>query len=176
MPIPPFKWLRLALIVVLVALSSGVSAQNAKPREKQPVGRDVQESWLAWSNTASSITGDIRLSSTILTMVRRHYPLRLVRDIDAQNLSDAARIVGAEHPTAARLYRTMIPATAKLLNGNDICGLNDANWVLAVNDRLPDDNEPTLALAFFSGDREPDFDDEVVSNNTDLCGTYGYGH
>jgi len=52
----------------------------------------TQEKWVAMSNTAMSITGDITLSSDKLTMGGADYPLTLVRTIDAQHLSDVGRI------------------------------------------------------------------------------------
>lgn len=171
-----FKWQVVALFIVLAALSSNALAQNAQSRQKPPAERAVQERWQATSNTAVYITGNIKLSPTKLTMVRRDYPLTLVRDIDAQHLSDIGKSFASDHPTAARLYRTRIPASAKLVNGNDICGPNDANWLLAVSENNSDDNGPTLSLAFFSGDSEPHLDYEAIENTTNICGTYGYGH
>ena len=171
-----FNWLRLGLFVVLVTLSSSALAQNVRPSKKEPIRRGLQERWLATSNTALAITGDIKLSPTKLTMARRDYPLTLVRDIDAQHLSDIGKSFASDHPTAARLYKTRIPAKARLLNGNDICGPWDANWLLAVNENNTDDNGPTLSLAFFSGDSEPHLDYEAIENTTNLCETYGYSH
>jgi hypothetical protein len=100
-------------------------------------------------------------------MVARDYPLTFVRDIDAEHLSDAGKIVDETKPTGARLYRTRIPARAKLVNGNSICGSKDANWLLTVAQ-----NAHSLSLAFFSGDGEPNL--ATASESTELCGTFGY--
>lgn len=116
-----------------------------------------------------SITGDIKISSSKLTMTGRDYPLTLVRDIGAEHLRDAGKIVDETKPTAAHLYRVKIPARAKLVNGNTICSPKDANWLLAVTQ-----NAHSLSLAFFSGDGEPNL--ATASESTELCGTFGYFH
>ena len=100
-------------------------------------------------------------------MVGRDYPLTLVKDIGAEQLGDAGKIVDETKPSGARLYRTKIPARAKLVNGNTICGPKDANWLLLVTQ-----NAHSLSLAFFSGDGEPNI--ARASDSTELCGTFGY--
>lgn len=100
-------------------------------------------------------------------MVGHDYPLTLIRDVDAEHLSDAGKIVGEIKPTEARLYRIKIPARAKLVNGNTLCGPKAANWMLAVPQ-----NAHSLSLAFFSGDSEPNL--ATASESTELCGTFGY--
>jgi hypothetical protein len=147
----------MTLAISLVGIREG-AAQTSGPTQKK---------WLAGSTTAMSITGDIKMSSSKLTMVGRDYLLTLVRDITAEHLSDAGKIVDETKPTGARLYRITIPARAKLVNGNTICSPKDANWLLAVTRK-----ENILSLAFFSGDGEPNLVTARESN--ELCGTFGY--
>src|SRR5208282_1941259 len=137
------------------------------PESAAQTSGPTQRKWIAGSTTAMSITGDIKISSGKLTMVARDYPLTLVRDIDAEHLRDAGKIVDETKPTEARLYKTKVPARAKLVRGNTICGPKDANWLLVVTQEAH-----SLSLAFFSGDGEPNI--ATASDSTELCGTFGY--
>jgi hypothetical protein len=150
-------WLAMTLAISLAGIG-GNAAQISEPTQKK---------WVAGSTTAMSITGDIKLSSSKLTMVGRDYLLTLVRDIAAEHLSDAGKIVDETKPTGARLFRTNIPARAKLVKGNTICGPKDAMWLLAVTQ-----DSRSLSLAFFSGNSEPNL--ASASESTELCGTFGY--
>jgi hypothetical protein len=155
------------LAITLAISLTGIRGSAGWQTNRSTASGLTQEKWVAASTTAMSITGDIRISSGKLAMVGRHYPLTLVRNIDAEHLIDAGKIVDETKPTGARLYRTKIPARAKLVNGNTICGPKGANWLLAVTQ-----NAHSLSLAFFSGDGEPNL--ATASESTELCGTFGY--
>jgi ankyrin repeat protein len=132
--------------------------------------KDSQEpvKWSAASHTALAITGDITFRPDKITIKNIDYPLALLREIDAQHSGNVAKIFGGQ-PSTARLYRTKIPKDARLVNGNDICGTADANWVLVADFLNPYTQKPELGLAFFSGDNEPNPD-----GDEHLCGTFGY--
>ena len=123
-----------------------------------------------------SITGDVILTSDLiaslntLTLLKTVVlPMRLIREIDKQHLSDIAEILDAP-PTlsSARLYKAHVSRSTKLVNGNTICGPRDAEWLLLGETR------DRLSLAVFSGDIEPALDSKSVAKSRDLCGTFSY--
>jgi len=67
------------------------------------------------------------------------------------------------------LYR--IPASAKLVRGNTVCGDDDATWLLIVRENQ---FGADLTLEFFSGEREPNLDWEIARQSRNLCGSYSY--
>lgn len=105
-------------------------------------------------------------------MMHRSYALTPVREIPKDRLNDAGKIVSSESPLDARLYRVKIPSKIRLRHDNDICGPNDADWLLVVENH--DYGEQSLSLAFFTGKAEPNLDYYVAANGRQLCGTYGY--
>jgi hypothetical protein len=161
----------IAFAVMMVLMDVAAIAQTP--------AQTTQEKWVAGSTSAMGITGDISISPDKLIIKGKDYPLVLVRDIDAQQLSDAGKIVNAmKPPTWARLYKTKFPVGPKLGKGyyTSVCGPKDANWLLTVYGNSPYGNEPQLSLAFFSGDNEPNLNYEVVSKSTELCGVLMYSH
>lgn len=125
--------------------------------------------WIAVSRTAASITGDVEIAPDHISFARRTFKIQLVRDLSTAKLADAGRIVDElQTPISAQVFRTTIPRSSILLNGNDICGTEDAKWMLAVY------GKSYLSLAFFSGSHEPNLDYKSVQVSHDLCGTYGY--
>jgi hypothetical protein len=127
--------------------------------------------WSAMSTTAMSITGDVTLSPTDLTMAGTGYPLTHVATVPAQQRAGIGQFIAVTEPAAVDLYRIKIPGARKLRNGNTLCGGNDVAWLLVVSG-----SGPTLALAFFSGAAQPPLDPNALSNSTALCGTFTYGH
>ncbi|MGB6534767.1 MAG: hypothetical protein WBF58_02265 [Xanthobacteraceae bacterium] len=127
------------------------------------------------SNTAMSITGDIELSASELTMAGKSYALVLVSNVAGPQLGPAGLLVSMAQPTAASLYKLTIPAGAKLLNGNTVCGPSDAHWLLTVvGTNPPLVADQMLSLAFFSGSGQPDLPN--AANSTSLCETFSYTH
>jgi hypothetical protein len=144
---------------------SGASAANA---HRDPSAQAV--AWVAMSRTAMAITGDIQLGSDRIVMSNGEFPLALVRTLEARELVDARKITDASQVSSARLFKTNVPPTAKLVNGNTICGTDSAKWLLAVYN-----GESDLSLAFFSGENEPNLDYSFIYKaGGGLCGTYGY--
>ena len=127
-------------------------------------------SWSPLSRTAFSITGPVTLGHNRLTLARKTFALTLVKEVDRAHLTPAGKIADmSEQPTSAKLFKTVLPKDARLLNGNNICGADHgATWVLAVF------AEARLSLAFFSGARQPELNPAIVANGHELCGTFGY--
>lgn len=126
--------------------------------------------WNAMSNTAMSITGDVSISPTDLTLAGADYALTHVASVPVSQRAAIGEVVAVSQPSAADLYRIKIPGARKLHNGNTLCGGKDAIWLLVVS------SGPTLALAFFSGAAQPPLDGKALGNSAALCGTFTYGH
>jgi hypothetical protein len=141
-----------------------------------PLSKDEPKTtWTAMSRTAMAITGDVGLTSSTITIKNTDYPLKLVREVAANDLADTGKIVNEEHPSAARLYNSFISKTAVLLNGNTICGPDeDATWTLAVYTTGDKGLDTGLSLAFFTGSAEPSLNYQTVSTGHDLCATFAY--
>jgi hypothetical protein len=127
------------------------------------------ENWAAMSHTAMSITGDVQLSESTIIMSGNQYKLTSARPLETADLENAGKITDVSRPSSAALYKTEIGSALKLVNGNSICGEEDAQWILAVRR-----GESELSLAFFSGTDEPNLDYKVVNSSKSLCGTYSY--
>jgi hypothetical protein len=123
--------------------------------------------WRAVSQTARSITGDIALSDSRLTINFVGFTISRVRALEASELSAAFNPdPGAQG--VANLYRTDIPAGRKFLKKNSLCGSEDTTWMATyISGR-------SLEVAFFSGGKPPVFTLEAMNNASDLCGIFTY--
>jgi hypothetical protein len=66
------------------------------------------------------------------------------------------------------LYRLSVPAQKRFLHHNTLCGTDDTRWMATyVAGR-------SLQVAFFSGEDQPVFTMDAISNSTRLCGTYSF--
>jgi hypothetical protein len=122
--------------------------------------------WRAASSNAASITGDIEISETKLSINFTGFTIAHIRPLSSAETS----AIFASEPTGASgtLFRLNIPARQRFLHKNSLCGGDDTQWmVTSVADR-------TLHVAFFSGSNTPEFTPEVMANSTDLCGTFTY--
>jgi hypothetical protein len=155
-----------------------VPEENSIP-SSSPSAQTVK--WTAMSRTAEAITGDVVSSPNSISMVNSSYSLVLVRDLHGNELHDSAQMQFLQlHPSQSiegRLFRTRIPATTHLINGNTICGTDSAEWILELTTSMegtgPDAGN-WLYLAFFSGDAEPVIQTQALENSKTLCGTYNY--
>ncbi len=136
--------------------------------------------WTAMSHTAYAITGDVVTARDSISLLNKSYPLVLVRDLHGDELQNSAKLLDVEAVASSglvgRLFRTSIPATARLLNGNSVCGDNAA-WVVALvthAEGTGSDAGDWLYLAFFSGDAEPLLQTQALENSTGLCATFNY--
>lgn len=123
--------------------------------------------WRATSNSARSITGDVSLSDGKLVVDFSSYTIAKIRALQPSELS-AAFDADSNAGGSGNLYRLNIPAAKRLLHKNTLCGSDDTQWMATyVAGR-------SLQLAFFSGQTVPVLKLEVLSNSTDLCGTFSY--
>jgi hypothetical protein len=122
--------------------------------------------WRAASSNANSITGDIELSETKLSINFTPFVIAQIRKLEPSETSAVFASEGAG--SGGNLYRLNIPANRRFLHHNTLCGSDDTQWmVTSVADR-------TLHVAFFSGPDTPVFTPEALNNSTDLCGTFTY--
>jgi hypothetical protein len=123
--------------------------------------------WRAASSTAASITGDIQISDTKLSINFTGFTIAPIRRLSPAEISS---VFAAESSgdTMGNLFRLNIPAAKRFLHHNSLCGSDDVQWmVTSVADR-------TLYVAFMSGANTPVFTTESMANSTDLCGTFTY--
>src|SRR5215469_6345813 len=120
--------------------------------------------WRAASNTAVSITGDIELSDTKISINFSGFPIAHIRDLSP---AETTAVFAAESSGSAtgNLYRLNVPASKRFLRHNSLCGSDDVQWmVTSVVER-------TLYVAFLSGSKTPELTPEAMANSSDLCGT-----
>src|SRR5215472_18065800 len=123
--------------------------------------------WRAASNTAVSITGDIELSDTKISINFSGFPIAHIRDLSP---AETSAVFAAESSGSAtgNLYRLNVPASKRFLRHNSLCGSDDVQWmVTSVAER-------TLYVAFMSGSNTPELTPEAMAKSTDLCGTFTY--
>jgi len=122
--------------------------------------------WRAASSNASSITGDIEVSATKLSINLTAFTIAQIRSLQP---SETSAVFAAEGPgSGGNLYRLNVPANRRFLHKNTLSGSDDTQWmVTSVSDR-------TLYVAFFSGSETPVFTPEAMNNSSSLCGTFTY--
>jgi hypothetical protein len=123
--------------------------------------------WRASSNTANSITGDISISDSKLTINFNGFLMAEARKLAPAEVS-AAFDADVNAGGTGVLYHLTVPAAKRFLHHNTLCGSEDTQWMATfVSGR-------TLQVAFFSGTDAPVFTFEALGKSTDLCGTYTY--
>jgi hypothetical protein len=123
--------------------------------------------WQAASKNAVSITGDISLSDSKVTI---NYATFLIAPVRALTPVEVSAVFDADVNTAGNgaLYHLNVPAAKRFLNHNTLCGSDVTQWMATyVSGRA-------LRVAFFSGDTPPVFTMDALANSTDVCGTYTY--
>ena len=123
--------------------------------------------WRAASNTAVSITGDIELSDTKISINFSGFPIAHIRDLSP---AETSAVFAAESSGSATgsLYRLNVPASKRFLRHNSLCGSDDVQWMVTSV------AEKTLYVAFLSGAKTPELTPEAMANSSDLCGTFTY--
>jgi hypothetical protein len=124
-------------------------------------------SWRAASTTADSITGDIALSDTRISINFSSFAIARIRDLEPGEVS-AVFDVDANAGVRGSLYRLSVPAAKTFAHRNTLCGSEETQWMAATV------AGQALHLAFFSGQKMPQFTPEAIANTTDLCGTFSY--
>jgi hypothetical protein len=149
--------LKLAATTLMLACSLCAAAQQPE-----------RGYWRAASNTASSVTGDITLSETKLTIgFAKPYVIAAIRSLKPEEVS-ALFDADASAAVLATVYRLDIPGTQRFEHKNTLCGSDDTHYMVTyIRDK-------TLQVAFFSGDAVPVFTFDAISHSTNLCGTYTY--
>ena len=123
--------------------------------------------WRAVSNTANSITGDIALSDTKVTINFTAFLIAQARPLGPAEVSavfDADVNAGG----TGALYHLTVPAAKRFLRHDTLCGSEDTQWMATYV------SGSTLQVAFFSGAGAPVFTLDALRNSTDLCGTFSY--
>lgn len=140
--------------VVLMACALGAAAQD-------------KGFWYAASSAASSITGDIAISDSKVTISTIQYPLAPIRRLKPVEVS-AAFDADVNAGISGDLYRLRIPAGQRFLHKNTLCGTEDTEWMATYV------VGKTLTVSFFSGSNMPVFTMEALANTSDRCGTFTY--
>jgi hypothetical protein len=123
--------------------------------------------WRASSSTANSITGDIALSASKVTIDFVSFQMVQARTLTPAEVA-AVFDADANAGVGGRLYHVPVPAAKRFLHHNTLCGTEQTEWMATfVSGGL-------LQVAFFSGAEAPVLTFEAVGNSTDLCGTFTY--
>jgi hypothetical protein len=123
--------------------------------------------WRATSNTAKHITGDVALTDEKISINFSTYWIAQIRTLTPAELS-AAFNADANAPASGNLYRLSIPSDKKLLHKSSLCGGEPTQWLATYS------TGRILQLAFFSTSRMPVLTPEALTNNSNLCGVFGY--
>ena len=123
--------------------------------------------WRASSKTAKSITGDVALSDQKISINFTAYWIAQIRTLTPAELS-AAFGADASTPGNGNLYRLSIPSDKRMLHKNTLCGGEDTQWLATYT------TGRSLQLAFFSTSKMPVFTPEAMTNDSSLCGIFGY--
>jgi hypothetical protein len=123
--------------------------------------------WRAASTNASSITGDIAISDTKITIDFVAFPLAQARRLTPDEVS-AAFDADINAGGTGVLYHLTVPATRRFLHHNTLCGTEQTQWMATYI------SARTLNVAFFSGTEAPVFTLDAIRNSTDLCGSFSY--
>jgi len=123
--------------------------------------------WRSASNTANSITGDIALSDSKVTINYIAFPMVQARTLTPAEVS-AAFDTDVNAGGAGELYHVTVPASRRFLKKNTLCGSEDTQWMATYA------SGKTLQVAFFSGDAPPVFTVDAFAQATDICGTFTY--
>jgi len=148
--------------IAAVALLALTYSLNCFAQSQQEKGY-----WRAASNTAASITGDIAIGDAKLTIDFRAYTLAHIRSLKP---AEVAAVFDEDVNTAKEgtLYRLIVPAATRFQHRNTLCGTDDTQWMATYL------SGKTLEVAFFSGDDQPVFSFESISNSQRVCGTYTF--
>jgi hypothetical protein len=123
--------------------------------------------WRASSNTAKSITGDLALGGTKMTL---NFVTFSVSQIRLLTKDEMVAVFNPDAPDAAvgHLYKLDIPGDRKFLHKNSLCGSETVRWMAtAVMGR-------NVEIAMFSSEAVPVLTFDAVQNSQTLCGTFTY--
>lgn len=124
--------------------------------------------WRAASSNANSITGDLAISDSRLTINFTTFAIAQIRKLDAAEVA-AAFDADSNAGGSGELYRLNVPAARRFLHRNTLCGSDDTQWMATYVEGK------NLHVAFFSGEKMPVLTAESLMNSTDVCGIFVYG-
>lgn len=124
--------------------------------------------WRAASSEANSITGDIAIARTRVTINFSSFPIAEVRRLSTDEVG-AVFAADVNAGGSGDLYRLNVPAEKRFLHHNTLCGTDEAEWMATyVSGR-------SLWVAFFSGSTPPQLTLDAMNNATNVCGVFTYG-
>ena len=123
--------------------------------------------WRAASNTAASITGDVAISHSKLSINFSGFPIAQIRKLTP---AETSAVFDADINTdpSGTLYRLNVPAAKRFLHHNTLCGTEVTQWMATYV------SGKTLQVAFFSGDNQPVLTIDALANSMERCGTFLY--
>lgn len=123
--------------------------------------------WRAASSNAASLTGDIALSSSKVTIDFATFPVVQVRRL---NPAESASVFDADVNSGidGALYRLRVPANKRFLHRNTLCGDEVTTWMATYV------SGKSMQVAFFSGETQPVFKFGAIQSSPALCGVYTY--
>jgi hypothetical protein len=123
--------------------------------------------WRAASTNAKSITGDITISETRITINFAPFTIASIR---ALKTAEVAAVFDADVNSGVQgtLYRLSIPSERRFLHKNTLCGTESTQWMATfVSGR-------NLQIALFSGLDEPVLTFDALANSSTRCATFTY--
>jgi hypothetical protein len=143
-----------AVAVLIAACSLTLNAQE-------------QGYWRAASTNAKSITGDISISETRITINFSPFtiaPIRALKTAEVAAVFDADVNSGVQ----GALYRLSVPSERRFLHKNTLCGTESTQWMATfVSGR-------NLQIALFSGLDEPVLTFDALASSSTRCATFTY--
>jgi hypothetical protein len=123
--------------------------------------------WRAASKTAQTITGDVGISDTAISINFYNFAIVRARDLEPAEVSSVFD-TDSSASTKGHLYGMNISGARKFMHKNTLCGGEDVRWMVTYVDGR------SLQLAFFSGAKAPVFTPDAIANSSNFCGTYSY--
>jgi hypothetical protein len=123
--------------------------------------------WLPVSSSAKTITGEISIAETRLTMDYFNFPLGQVRALKPE---EAGALFDADvnAPGGGSLYRLAVAADRRFLHKNTLCGTDEVQWMVTWV------QGHTLSVTFFSNPSPPVLTMDALAGTTDRCDTFTY--
>lgn len=123
--------------------------------------------WRAASSEARSITGDLYIADSRLTINFSNFTIAEIRALTAAEAA-AAFSADASVPGGGHLYRLDVPADKKFEHHNTLCGSDETQWMATWA------SGSGITVAFFSGSKMPVLSIDALANSSSLCGTFSY--
>lgn len=118
--------------------------------------------WLAASQTAKDITGDIGISEIKLSINFSRFTIAQIRRLTP---AEATAVFGEDAGAGGggNLYRLDVPAEKKFAHHNTLCGEQETQWMATWSDGR------ALQVAFFSGGDIPVLTGDALAKSQNVC-------